>query len=138
MAKRYNPNLAKKHYSYSVREIADLYRVHKNTVLAWIRDGLPTIDNQRPICVQGNSLREYLTLKNAALKRPCKIDELYCFKCRKPQRPAGGMVDYLPDTNKLGQLQAMCSVCHTILHKFSSIDKLVEIRTKLEVTVREP
>ena len=59
MAKLQNPNRAKIHRNYSVEEIAMLYSVHKNTVRHWIKDGLLTIDQRRPILISGADLRQY-------------------------------------------------------------------------------
>jgi hypothetical protein len=46
-----NPRLAKIHRSYSVEEIARLFEIHKNTVRAWLRQGLQAIDGSRPTVV---------------------------------------------------------------------------------------
>jgi hypothetical protein len=35
-----NPRLAKIHHSYSVEDLARLFRVHKNTVRSWCKQGL--------------------------------------------------------------------------------------------------
>ena len=52
-ARHPNPRLAKIHRSYSVEEIARLFNVHKNTVRNWLKQGLETIDGQRPTVVRG-------------------------------------------------------------------------------------
>ncbi len=72
MPKRLNPNLAKIHYSYSVSEVAEVYQIHPHTVRNWINAGLPTVDEHRPVLIQGSMLRDYLTpaqsKKQAALR----------------------------------------------------------------------
>jgi transposase-like protein len=54
-ARHPNPRLAKIHRSYSVEEIARLFKLHKNTVRAWLRQGLEAIDGQRPTVVRGEA-----------------------------------------------------------------------------------
>jgi transposase len=43
-----NPNKAKIYRSYTVEEIANLFCVHKNTVRAWLKAGLPICDDRKP------------------------------------------------------------------------------------------
>ena len=105
MSKRHpNPRLAKIHRNHTVEEIAELYRVHKNTVRAWIKEGLPTIDDRRPTLVLGCDLRDFLTVRRQKNKRPCQDGEIYCLRCRVPRVPAGNMADYRPLTPALGHL----------------------------------
>jgi hypothetical protein len=86
--------LAKIHRSYTIEEAAALYGVHRATVRAWIKDGLKALSEQKPFLIPGLWLREYLVEKR--VKRKCKTQahEMYCLSCRKPQVPAGGVVDY--------------------------------------------
>ena len=51
-----NHRLVKVHRSYSVEEISSLLGVHKNTVRAWLKQGLPPIDGRRPTLVHGPTL----------------------------------------------------------------------------------
>jgi hypothetical protein len=54
MGKRHpNPRLVKLHRSYAVEQIARLFDVHKNTVRAWVKQGLQPIDGQRPALFHG-------------------------------------------------------------------------------------
>ena len=54
MSKRHpNPRLAKIHRNYTVEEVASLFGVHRNTVREWVKRGLPTSDDQRPMLILG-------------------------------------------------------------------------------------
>ncbi len=138
MAKRLNPNLAKIHRNYLVEEIASLFSVHKNTVRSWVKGGLQTNDDKRPMLILGSELRLFLQSKRKVNKRKCKPFELYCLRCRTPQVPAENMVDYEPSNDRLGCLIGICPACNSIINKYSSIAKLELIKDKLEITFTKP
>ena len=48
--------LIKRDYGYFISEIADLFHLHPNAVRRWIKAGLRTVDNQRPVLVHGGDL----------------------------------------------------------------------------------
>ena len=57
MGKRHsNHRLVKIHRNYTVEEIAKLFGIHKNTVRNWVKDGLATIDDKRPMLILGHEL----------------------------------------------------------------------------------
>jgi hypothetical protein len=134
MAKHHNPNLAKIHRNYSVEEVAGLYSIHKNTVRMWIKDGLATVDNKRPLLIRGSSLRDYLQTKRASAKRKCRPDEIYCVRCRIPQRPAENMVEYEAINAHTGRLMGLCPSCDGIINKYFNITQLEQIRGQLDIT----
>lgn len=135
MAKRLNPNLAKIHRNYTVEEVANLFSVHKNTVRSWIKDGLATNDNKRPLLILGGDLKQYLQAKREKNKRQCQAYEIYCVRCRCPQLPAENMVDYEPINCHSGRLVGLCPNCGAIINKFSSVAKLEQIMDKLDITL---
>lgn len=138
MAKLQNPNRAKIHRNYTVEEIAMLYAIHKNTVRFWIKDGLPTIDRKRPVLIAGADLRNYLQGKRTSGKRKCQPFEMYCVRCRIPQRPAEDMVDYAQLNADTGRLIGLCPDCGGIINKFVKITRLDEIRSYLDITQTKP
>jgi hypothetical protein len=138
MAKR-NPNhrLVKIHRSYTVEEIAKLFGIHKNTVRHWVKEGLTTIDNKRPMLILGHDLSAFLQARRAKNKRPCKPGELYCVRCRTPKRPAGDMAEYSPITEKFGNLTAICPDCYAIMNRRVSLAKIGEFTEKLDISFPE-
>ena len=88
--KRVNARRVKIHRSYAVDEAARLLDVHKNTVRNWIKSGLPTVDERRPILILGRSLSTFLSTRRMRRRQPCQPDQLYCFRCQAPKRPATG------------------------------------------------
>jgi len=130
-----NPRLVKVNRSYEVGEAASLLGVHKNTVRAWIKSGLPVVDDRRPTLILGTVLRSFLQEKRIRNKQPCKAWELYCFSCRAPRRPAGNMADFQAVTDKVGSLIALCSECETVMYKRISTAKLSLVTPHIEVTI---
>ena len=136
MPKRHNPNLARIHYSYCVKEVGELFNVHPHTVREWIKKGLPVLDEQRPVLIQGALLRKFIRDKNKQQRRPCADNEIYCLPCRKPQVPAGGMVDYVPSDDQKGCLIGLCPRCERTINRFVTLLSLDQISEKLEVNIR--
>lgn len=130
-----NPRLAKIHRSYTVDEVAGLYGIHKNTVRDWVKRGLPTSDDRRPMLILGKDLAAFLQSKRMANKNPCKPGEIYCVRCRAPRPPAGGMAEYQALTPTSGNLIAICPCCDSMMYRRVNIAKLALISADLEVSL---
>jgi hypothetical protein len=126
-------NSVKLYYSYSVNELAHCCGVHKNTVRNWQRDGLEPIDNARPVLFQGAIVRAFLSRRKANCKRPCPPGTLFCLKCRRPRRPALGMVEYRSLRPASGDLCAICETCETIMHRRVREGDLAKVMPNLAV-----
>ena len=136
MSKRHpNPRLAKIHRSYSVDEIARLYGVHRNTVRDWIKRGLATSDNRRPLLVLGCDLVAFLQAKRVKNKRTCRPGEIYCVRCREPRAPAGAMADYVAVTPTQGNLVGLCPVCEALMYRRVNAAKLGLVKGQLDVAL---
>lgn len=135
MAKRPNPNLAKIHRNYTVEEVADLFSIHKNTVRLWVKDGLATNDDKRPMLILGSNLRDFLQAKRKSKKRKCLPFEIYCVRCRLPQLPAENMVDYESINCSMGRLIGLCPSCGGVINKYFNVAQLEQIQGKLDITL---
>lgn len=134
MGKRHpNPRLAKIHRNYTVDEVACLFGIHRNTVREWIKRGLPTSDDRRPMLILGRDLLAFLQARRTKNKRPCQAGEIYCVRCRVPKVPAGRMADYAAITATLGNLVAICPDCLTIIHRRVNLAKLDQIRCQFDI-----
>ncbi len=138
MKKRHpNHRLLKIHRNYTVEEIARLFGFHKNTVRHWVREGLATIDDRRPMLIIGKVLAEFLKARRIKNKQTCKPGQLYCVRCRAPKSPAGNMADYTPITEKFGRLIAICPDCNRIMNKNISMARIGEFRGKMDISLPE-
>lgn len=138
MGKRYpNHRLVKIHRNYTVEEVARLLHIHKNTVRRWTKEGLPTINDKRPLLILGHELIEFIKKRRAKNKQSCKPGELYCVKCRLPKFPAGSMADYSPVTEKFGNLKAICPDCDSIMNRRVSLIKIWQFQEKMDITFPE-
>ena len=115
--RRYALNRIKTRICYDVAEIAKLFGMHRNTVRHWLREGLKTIDHRRPLLIHGAALKAFLAERQLARKHACGLGEFFCFKCRAPRAPYGGMADVAEHTTKIAKLTAICSVCETEMHR---------------------
>lgn len=122
--RRPNPRRVKIHRSYSVDEVAVLLGVHKNTVREWLRRGLPALTEQRPLLILGRELAAFLNRRRQANKRPCQPGEIYCVRCRVPQKPAGGMAEYRLLTASGGNLVGICPRCDALIYRRVSLERL--------------
>ena len=134
-SRRLNPNLVKVHRSYTAGELALRFGVHKNTVRNWQRDGLMPIDQSRPVLFQGSTVREFLRARNTGRRSPCGPGRFYCFRCRAPQAPAGGMVDLVPLNPRSGNLRALCGTCGGLMHRRCSLAALAVVMPGIAVQI---
>lgn len=136
MSKRHpNPRLAKIHRNYTVEEVAALFGVHRNTVREWLKRGLPTTDDRRPMLMLGRDLVTFLHARRTKNKRTCQPGEIYCVRCRAPRAPAGDMADYQPVTETLGNLIGICTRCDAMMYRRVSLTKLKQVRGGLDITM---
>ena len=133
--RKVNPRLVKLHRTYTTEELAQCFGIHPNTVRNWRVSGLDPIDGQRPFLFRGSCVRDFLEKKRARVRCRCGPDELYCLRCRRPNRPASGMADYEPLTETVGDLQALCPDCEGFMHRRVTKGQLTYLTTVLEITI---
>lgn len=124
----------KAHYSYSVGELAEVLRVHKNTVRAWHKGGLPAVDLDRPAVFRGLVVKTFLRSRREAAKRPCPAGTIYCLPCRGPKRPACAMVELLPFDSVTGNLRGICPDCERLIHRRVSLSNIGPVTVGLTLT----
>jgi excisionase family DNA binding protein len=132
--RKLNRQRVKIHRDYTVDEVARMLGRGKPSVRRWIKDGkLPAITDQKPWLIIGRDLDDFLKAERAKGQK-CQPDECYCVKCRKPQKPACAMVEFIPLTPTGGNLRALCPVCETFMHKRISNAALEGLSAILDVS----
>jgi hypothetical protein len=135
--RRPNPRLAKIHRSYSVEEMSRLFKVHRNTIRNWFRQGLEAIDGQRPSVVRGTEIRRFLAERRARAKQACGPGRIYCLPCRAPKAPAGNMAECVATGDTTGALRGICPDCERMIYRRVNPQKIDIVRGHLDVTVRQ-
>jgi hypothetical protein len=113
--------------TYSVAQIANALDRNVATVNAWLRAGLPNLDGRRPVLVLGSALKAWLKFKWDGRKHTCEPDELFCFRCRRPQKPKVGSVQIMPRNMKTVSIIADCMTCGSRMSKAGSRARIAEI-----------
>ena len=132
-----NPRLAKIHRSYSVEDLARLFKVHKNTVRNWFQQGLEPIDDQRPILIRGQEVRRFLVERRARTKQTCGPGRIYCLPCRAPKLPAGKIAECIQVGHTTGTLQGICPDCNRMIYRRVNPQKIAAVCGDLDVTVTQ-
>jgi hypothetical protein len=84
--------------------------------------------------ILGPDLAAFLQARRTKNKRTCLPGEIYCVRCRAAKSPLGEYADYLPITEKTGNLTAICPDCNSIMYRCVSLAKLGQVRGKLDIT----
>ncbi len=122
--RKYNLKRVRRHYTYSVNEVSELFDIAEMTVFRWIADeGLPRIPGSKKYFVHGSQLIDFLVRKNCKNKKPCHDNEIYCCKCKKPQRPHLPLLKIQKIPNGTIRVSAKCEVCSTPMNKVISAQK---------------
>jgi hypothetical protein len=134
-ARHPNPRLAKIHHSYLVEEVSRLFKIHKNTVRNWLRQGLTAIDRQRPTVIRGVELRRFLIDRRARARQKCGPGRIFCLPCRAPKVPAGNMAECIALSETTGILQGICPDCDRMIYRRVNPQKLDVVRGGLDLTI---
>ena len=125
-----NPNLARKHRTYSIVELSEALDVHYHTVRKWVRMGLRPIDDGLKMYFRGEDVRAFLIALRKRTKSPCPPGTIYCLPCRAPKAPAQGLVEYRALSPRRGLLVGICPSCDRLMHRSTGpaqVPRLIEL-----------
>jgi hypothetical protein len=129
----YNVRRIKATWPYTVQEIAELFRIHKNAVLRWLKDGLRANKDQRPFLIRGEELIRFLNARQTRKKCKCTATEFYCFKCRGPREAYLGIVDIAIESPARLRVKSLCAICSTPINKVQNARDLPKIKNRFHV-----
>jgi hypothetical protein len=124
----YNTRRIKRDHAYFIAELADLCHLHPNAVRRWIKAGLRTVDDRRPVLVHGGDAINFLDERQARRKQKCAADEFFCCRCRLPRRPLCNRVEVRIRTQTRLNLSARCATCSARMNRAGSVARMEEYR----------
>ena len=110
-----------------------LFKLHKNTVRGWLKLGLESIDDRRPVLILGRRLSGFLHARRQQGRQRCGPGQFYCLRCRAPKEPASRKADYVPITPTSGNLRGICRDCGCRVYRRVALRKLAVSAGNLEV-----
>lgn len=121
MKRTYDPRKVKRHRSYTVQSLAELYDVGPNTVRQWIKKhGLPAIEGSYPVMMHWTDIRSWMIAWQAARKWTCGMDEMSCLKCQGPRRVRAGSFKVTQRNTAKVMLNGECEECGAPMNRASS------------------
>jgi hypothetical protein len=122
-----NPNLVKIGTSYTVEDLARLFKVCRKTILNWHKEGLCKIDDSFPFMFNALDVKYFITGKRARKKFTCDLDEFLCLSCKaKVKAKEGSLKPVIHKNKKCYMLFGRCETCDKPLRKMVSKASLGE------------
>jgi hypothetical protein len=126
LSKSYNPRHAKLHRSYTCAEAANVFKVTRAAVRAWIKAGLPAIKTSGPLLILGSDLQVFLAQRRMVRRRTCPPGTIYCLKCREPREPDPHTLTIVTLKPTSGNLRGRCLTCGAGMNRRVTFAKLSE------------
>lgn len=113
---------------YTIDEIGKRLDRKVSTVREWIKQGLPVMADTRPRLIDGAVLKVWLKEKWSNRKRSCRVNELFCCRCREPRSPRP---DSVQTSHSLSPttvcVRGKCKTCGTVMQQTRKLVDLPEI-----------
>jgi len=138
--RKFNTRIIKINYTYLLKELASLYKIHIRTARAWVKEGLPIIEGLYPHHVIGKDLKQFLDKRQQKRKIKLNNNQFYCTKCKSASIALNNQVKLIYSGKTIGKgikdfnIQAYCNACNTRLNRFSNETKLDELKQIFDIT----
>ena len=100
-----------------------------------LREDFPQSAKMFDAMADEEDLAAFLKQRRLKNKRPCQPGEIYCVRCRAPQKPAEEMAEYRPLNAKLGNLIGICPCCESLVYRRVNPSKLDQIKGNLNIAM---
>lgn len=133
MGKRlYRHNSLKYWWCYDLDEIASHCGVHIQTVRAWIKESLQTIDNGNQLLVYGYCLIEFIKKQNDQGKCQTDFDQLYCMSCKDGRPAFQSKIAFEQKPNGLC-VKSVCRTCKSKMNKTYKLGDFQRLKRTFDV-----
>ena len=136
MSKRLYPHKRVRYwYAYDIDNICAIFKhlgLHPQTVRAWIKRGLKTIDKSKPTLIYGNDLITFIKKQNASGKCKTEFNQMFCLKC-KDARPIYQNKVAITAKDRLIKAQGKCRECKTMMFKSYKLIDIPQLRKNFVV-----
>ena len=125
MKRTYDPRKVKRHRSYTVQTLANIYGIKPNTVRQWIKKhDFPVIEGSYPALMHWEEIRKWMTTWQAARRWTCKPNQMSCLKCQGPTEVRDGSFWVELSNGIKITLHGDCVECGKTLNSFSTRARL--------------
>jgi integrase len=117
MTKSYKNARPKKHFVYTVDDLINLYKAHRNTVSNWVNEGLRPSDASRPYVFNGAEVKRFHEARRLTSTTNLRIGEFKCFRCKYSIFPEPFSISSNPCKNGAIGVWATCPNCGCAVNK---------------------
>jgi hypothetical protein len=122
-------------FAYEIDEICKLYadfNLHPQTVRKWVRNGLKTIDNGKPILIFGKHLIDFLRSNNQSNKHKTEPDQMFCMFCQDARYIFQKKI-HIEQKYKVLIVQGACRACKTKMFKNYKMEALATLKKEFKL-----
>ncbi len=121
----------KTNWLYTQQEIMEIYDVSRNTILNWIRYGLPVIQAQKRL-FHGEAVNEFHRKRRENAKIPCDDNEIYCVSCKNKHSLVIEPFEVAYRGNPRVWIMVRCPETGVLVHRFAAAHDITRIRALLK------
>lgn len=133
MKRSYNFQLVRSHRPYTIASLAKLLGVSPATVRRWIKvNGLDVaiVSETGPIILKGDKVKAWGKARQQARRQPCKPDEIYCVRCKSPQRIKPETFHTVQHNTVNLTAKGDCVTCGLRMGQFGSVANLSSLEVR--------
>lgn len=128
---RHSTQLAHKHSIYTTSDVLALYGISKNTLSAWIKNGLPYVRDQVNL-FRGADLKAFHDHFKQSRRVKLAPLEAYCFHCKKPHAAGVALYEFRQIHTQQHHLIVQCPSTNGQAYKIISETDVTQIKTMLD------